>query len=296
MVWFHSIHFVIALIYMSSCGVHTRNLCSHLFDECFLPTLPVGVSGTDHLPTVCQTGFLLKRDDKFRWHRYWCRVDGKDTKFFVFSDSHEEGLIKSVPLVTVTTSFGSPQATADCDKENCFVLTGTADAGEESGSGVTEEVYLAAYSDVDYHQWRAAFSILTGTRDSMRMSSGSLLDSSHWGTLPPTHDTASISSSNFSSNRESVISTTSSLPYALRLPNHESPPRGRSPLEQVAGAGDTSTLSSKQMQPLPSPPPAVSIYVLRMHVHPLIQTLCMWWGVFTHKSSFCSAVCVCVCM
>ena len=178
-------------------------------------------------------------------------------KFFVFNDSHEDTLVKSVPLATVTTSFSSPQTAVESDKENCFVLTGTADAGEESGSGTSEEIVLAAYSDVDYQQWCSAFSILSGTRDSMRISSGSLLDSSHWAPLPPSHDTASTSSSNFSSNRESVISTTSSLPYTLRLPSHESPPRGRSPLEQGAVVGDTSTLSAKQMQPLPSPPPEV---------------------------------------
>ena len=216
------------------------------------------------MPTVSQTGFLLKRDDKYRWHRYWCRVDSKDMKFLVFSDSHEESLVKSVPLVTITSSFDTLQA-AECDKENCFVLSGVADGGEESGSGCSEEIFLAAYSDVDFHQWRSALTILGRSRDSMRMSFGSLLDSSHWGTLPPGHDAASTSSSNFSSNRESVISTTSSLPYTLRLATHESPPRGRSPLGQGAVVGDASMISSKQLQPLPSLPPEVRMYMCNLH-------------------------------
>ena len=217
---------------------------------CFLFSSVVSVPD---VPTVSQAGFLLKRDDKYRWHRYWCRIDSQDMKLLVFSDSHEETLVKSIPLVTVTTSFGIPQAT-ECDKENCFILSCVADGGEESGGGVIEDIVLAAYSDVEYQQWRSTLTILTGTRDSLRMSSGSLLESAHWGTLPPGHDAASTSSSNFSSNRESVISTTSSLPYMLRLPNHESPPRVRSPLGQGSSIGDTSSLSSKQLQPLPSPP------------------------------------------
>ena len=234
--------------------------CALCFILCtFLP--PPVVSVPDNMPTVCHSGFLLKRDDKYRWHRYWCRIDSKDMKFLVFSDSHEETLLKSISLATVTSSFAVPQATqaAECDKENCFTLSCVVDSGEESGGGIIEEIVLAAYSDVDYQQWRSVVTALTGNRDSLRISSASLLDSSHWGIVPPGHDAASTSSSNFSSNRESIISTTSSLPYTLRLPNHESPPRGRSPLGQGSSIGDTSSLSSKQLQPLPSPPPEVRI-------------------------------------
>jgi hypothetical protein len=221
-------------------------------DSGYHSTKPKGGSLPDQILSGHQTGFLLRRDDKYRWHRYWCKADSKDMRFHIFSDSTEETVIKSVPLATVTASFGAVQA-IECDKENCFVLFAVADTGE----GI-EEIYLAAYSDVEYQQWRSVLSILTGSRDSMRISSASLLDSSQWAALAPGHDNASTSSSNFSSNRESVISTTSSLPFGLRVPSHDSPPRGRSPLEQGAVApGDTGTLSSKQLQPLPSPPPEV---------------------------------------
>ena len=220
----------------------------------------------DQIPSIYQAGFLLKRDDKYRWHRYWCRVDGKDMKFSIFSDSNEETLLKQLPLVTVTSLFGPPQ-TMECDKENCFIISGILDGGSEGENGSSEEIHLAAYSDVDYQQWRAALSLLTGTRESVRMSSASFMDSTQWSLPSADVDAASTSSSNFSSNRESMISTTSSLPLILRPPSHDSPPRGRSPLEQGVSAGDTSTLSSKQLQPLPSPPPEVRTMYIHMYMY-----------------------------
>ena len=222
------------------------------------------------MPSVYHTGFLLKRDDKYRWHRYWCKVDSKNMKFFIFSDSNEEMLVKFLPLETVTTSFCLSQAT-EGDKENCFILSGIATGGTE-GDGSSEEIYFAAYSDVEYQQWHSVMSLITGTRESLRMSSTSFLDGNQWG-LAAAHDNTSTSSSNFSSNRESMISTTSSLPYVLRIPSQDSPPRGRSPLEQGASAGDSSEcwrLSIKQQQPLPSPPPEVctllNIYIPALHI------------------------------
>ena len=193
--------------------------CLHFHAGGYLP---------DQIPSVLMTGFLLKRDDKYRWHRYWCKVDGKDMKFFIFSDSNEETLIKRLPLATVTSLFGPPQ-TPECDKENCFILSGIQDGGTEGENGGSEEIYLAAYSDADYQHWHATLSLLTGTRESVRMSSASLLEGTQWGVPAAVNDSISTSSSNFSSNRESMISTTSSLPYILRPPSHDSPPRGRSP-------------------------------------------------------------------
>ena len=232
-------------------------ICTH-----FLPL--TGGFLPDQIPSVHHAGFLLKRDDKYRWHRSWCKADGKDMKFLIFNDANEETLVKRLPLRTVTSLFGPPHA-PECDKENCFILSGILDGGIEGESGSSDEIYLAAYSEADYQQWRAALSLLTGTRESVRMSSASFLEGSQWAALP---DTVSTSSSNFSSsNRESMISTTSSLPYSLRLPGHDSPPRGRSPLEQGMSAGDTSTLSNKQQQPLPSPPPAVSVAVRVLYIH-----------------------------
>ena len=174
-------------------------------------------------------------------------------KFSIFSDSNEETLVKRLPLETLTSSL--LQAT-ECDKENCFVLSGTIDGGNEGENGSTEVVYLAAYSDVDYQHWHAALTLLTGTRESLRMSS--FLENVQWGAFASGQDNTSTSSSNVSnSNRESIISTTSSLPYILRLPGIDSPPRDRSPLNQDANTGDTGSLPSKQLQPLPSPPPEV---------------------------------------
>ena len=232
-------------------------MCGWLFHQDVYPLPLTGIFLPDQMPAVHQASFLLKRDDKFRWHRYWCKTDSKDMKFSIFSDSNEERLLKQLPLETVTSLFGPPQTT-DCDKENCFILSGMIDGGAESETGTSEEIYLAAYSEADYHQWRSTLSLLTGSRESVRMSSASLLDGSQWGAPIFALDSASTSSSNFSSNRESMISTISLLPSSLRLLGHDSPPRGKSPLEQGISAGDSHTLSNKQQQPLPSPPPAVS--------------------------------------
>lgn len=224
----------------------------------FLPLyIHVGGFLPEQILYLCHTGFLLKRDDKYRWHRYWCKLDGKDMKFSIFNDSNEETLVKRFPLVTVKSSFGPLQAT-ECEKENCFVLSGTIDGGNEGEHGNTEDVYLAAYSDVDYQHWHAALTLLTGTHESLRMSSASFLENTQWASA---HDNTSTSSSNLSnSNRESIVSTTSSLPYILRLPGQESPPHGRSPLDQGASTGDTGGLPSKQLQPLPSPPSEVHVH------------------------------------
>ena len=209
--------------------------------------LLVGAFMPDHMPTVNQTGFLLRRDDKYRWHRFWCKVDSKDMKFCIFNDANEELLIKQLPLERVTTIFNPPQA-AECDKENCFILSGIIDGGIEGESETNEEIYLAAYSQADYHQWRAVLSLLTGTNESVRISSASFLDSSQWGGHSTSREMLSAS------NRESMISTASFLPSGLFLPGHDS-----------MGAGDVST-SSKQSQPLPSPPPPVSPWAMGVEI------------------------------
>ena len=223
-----------------------ESICGHNTIS-FLPL--AGVFVPDQIPTVNQTGFLLRRDDKYRWHRHWCKVDSKDMKFFIFNDANEELLIKQLPLERVTTIFNPPQ-TAECDKENCFILSGILDGNIEGESESSEEIYLAAYSEADYHQWRAVLSLLTGTNESVRISSASFLDSSQWGVQSTGNDIVSRS------NRESMISTASFLPSGMYLPGHDS----------GISSGDVSTLL-KQHQPLPSPPPVVSCWDRNLGVY-----------------------------
>ena len=213
------------------------------------------------LPAVIQSGFLLRRDDKYRWHRCWCKTDSKEMKFFIYEDSNEDELFRSFSLEDTSVQF-LPQPSLECDKENCFSISGVVDrlAEPEVGGGTTTtDLYFAAYSDSEYQQWKDMMHILTETGDSARMSISSFLDTNQW--VPQAGpDSASTSSSNFSSNRESMISTTSS--QTLQLPKFhasDSPPRVKVGDHERTGADETKSLSvTKQQQPLPSPPRPVS--------------------------------------
>ena len=137
----------------------------------------------------------------------------------------------------------------------------TAPSLTASSPQLNDEIYFAAYSDADLRQWKEALHLLTSSRESGRIS----IEGGSW-LSPAAHDSASTSSSNFSSNRESMISTTSSL-----LANNRMSARSDTLDREHPITDEFKAMSlTKQQQPLPSPPP--------LHVS---VTVC---------------VCVCVCV
>ena len=209
-------------------------------------------------------------------------------KFFIYEDINEEFLIKSFSLDGVSTRFG-PHPVPDSDKENSFAICGiglaiepinvtsvTSESGDPNGlispappttssssGGPMDEAYFAAYSEGDYRQWKEVLHMLTGSRGSSRISL-SFLDNAQWLTTGA-HDSTSTSSSSFGSNRESMISTTSSLVNhrisANKLDIGE-------PKTDPGQSEESRRLSAaKQQQPLPSPPHVqVSVYVCGVHI------------------------------
>lgn len=225
-------------------------------------TLLPGPTGSELLetqkgpPILLQTGYLLRRDE-YRWHRSWCKADSKDMKFCIYEDSNEEVLVRSFSLESASAQFSLPPM-QEIDKDHCFLIAGIFDGPSEKDAGTSggDEIYFAAYTETEYRQWKDALHLLTASRESGQ-SSLSFLDASQGG-----QDSTSTSSSNFSSNRESMISTASSLLYTYRFSGRsESPTRGRSlDRDHNLMVDDTKTLSlTKQQQPLPSPPHAVSL-------------------------------------
>ena len=226
-------------------------------------TLPAGMDLSETLRSLPpgQSGYLLYRDDKFRWHRSWCKIDIRANKFLIFEDGSEEVFLLSFALDGTSLGFG-PGAVADCDKDMCLVISSAVVESEtEYGGGGMHDIVFAAYTDTEYKQWREALELVVASRDSARSSFPSL-DGLSWS-LPGGggHDSTSTSSSNFSSNRESMVSTASSLVFGARASGRpDSPTRSKS-LDRDAVAvamaeeGRKDTLSvSKQQQPLPSPP------------------------------------------
>ena len=222
-------------------------------------------------------------------------------KFFIYEDLNEEILIKSFSLDGVTTRFG-PHPVPDSDKENSFAICGIGLAIEpinlpsvnsepsdpnglispapptsSGGSGgPPDEAYFAAYSEGDYRQWKEVLHMLTGSRGSSRISL-SLLDNTQWLT-PGTHDSTSTSSSSFGSNRESMVSTTSSLVNSNRMSAKLDVGEVRS--DQPTQSEESRRLSAaKQQQPLPSPPHilvCVCMYTLAFSVYSIL--LCIGNG------------------
>ena len=172
-------------------------------------------------------------------------------RFYIYDESNEEVLVRSFPLENISSRFG-PQPIPDCDKENCFVICGVGNetpstAGTESDVGTPgtpgDEVCFAAYSDAEYNRWKEVLHLVTTSRESCL----SLMDTSQW--LTPAAQDSTSSSSNFSSNRESMISTSSSL-----LNNYRMSTRSDTADREHGVVDDLKT--AKQQQPLPSPPPA----------------------------------------
>ena len=181
-------------------------------------------------------------------------------KFSIYEDSNEEVLVRAFSLENASAQFNI-QPTQEIDKDHCFVISGIADgrSEKEGNSSNGNELYFAAYTEAEYRQWKDALHLLTASRESGRLS---FLDPSQGG-----QDSTSTSSSNFSSNRESMVSTASSLLYSSRFSGRsESPTRGRSlDRDHSLMVDDSKALSlAKQQQPLPSPPRTVSLFT-RQH-------------------------------
>ena len=241
---------------------HTHNHLSTIIHEMFISFTVSEIHEQPRMPTISHSGYLLRRDDKYRWHRSWCRLESRDMKFSIYEDNNEEVLVKSFSVENTTPRFGSGNI-PDCDKENCFAITGvTSSTSGENPTSVAmtpegetappltatspqlnDEIYFAAYSDADLRQWKEALHMLT--EPNLLEGGGSWLS-------PVGHDSASTSSSNFSSNRESMISTTSSAYMA----NNRISTRSDT-LERDHPITDEIKMMSltKQQQPLPSPPP-----------------------------------------
>ena len=185
-------------------------------------------------------------------------------KFYIYEDNNEESLVKSFSVENTTPRFGS-STIPDCNKENCFTIAGiTHSVGDPHASGAmtpdgeaaptltasspqSDEIYFAAYSDADLLKWKEALHLLTSSRESGRIS----MEGGAWLSPAGGHDSASTSSSNFSSNRESMISTTSSLAANNRISVRSDTLDRDHPITD-----DFRAMSlTKQQQPLPSPPP-----------------------------------------
>lgn len=202
------------------------------------------------------SGYLLWQDEKVRWHRCWCKAENRDMRFYIYEDSSEDVLLRSFSLENATTQLEGP--VLDFGKDNCFLVTGIlydaivgSSGNEMEASTSPVDVYFAAYTESDLKKWKDIIHQLILARDSSRTT----LDTNLWLAPVLTHDSASSSSSNFSSNRDSLISNTSSLVNTYRMSS-------RSDLgeKEHSITDDIKMLSSsKQKQPLPSPPHQIQV-------------------------------------
>ena len=212
------------------------------------------------------SGYLLWQDEKLRWHRCWCHAEFKDTMFFIYEDSSEEVLLKSFNLENTSTR-SDIQLYADTERDNCFIISGVVFDSVGVGMSSTDvdlvnshpaDVHLAAYTESERRRWTEVLHLVSSVRDSGRLSLSTL--DGHSG-LPPYISAAdsTSSSSNFSSNRNSVVSNTSSLVNAHRISSRTESFEGARDLGLVEES--KKVVSVKQQQPLPPPPPRRSLQV-----------------------------------
>lgn len=233
-------------------------MCVHdmLIYDFFPP--PVGENIEQHAkPSLLSTsGFLLWQDEKVRWRRGWCKVESRDMRFYVYEDDTEEVLLRSFSLENSSTRLESQ--VGDLGKDNCFHVSGVLydaiggnDGNEMEASVTPVDIYLAAYTESECKSWTSTLQQLL-SHDASK-SVVPVVDSSTWPTSGFPQDSASSSSSNFSSNRDSMVSNTSSLVNTCRVSS-------RSDLGEGKEVEDSKTFSvAKQQQPLPSPPQQVQV-------------------------------------
>ena len=202
---------------------------------------------------------MLWQDDKVRWRRVWCKVESRDMRFYVYEDNTEDILLRSFSLENSTTRFDG--LVGGSGKDNCFLVSGVLydaiegnNGNEMEASTIPVDVYFAAYTESELKSWKNILQQLL-SRDSTK-NMMSVMDASSWSSTLVQQDSASSSSSNFSSNRDSVVSNTSSLVNTLRVSSRSDLGEGK----DITVVDDGRSLShSKQQQPLPLPP-QVHIY------------------------------------
>jgi hypothetical protein len=202
--------------------------------------------------------YLLWQDEKGRWRRCWCKAENRDLRFYIYEDNNADVLLRSFSLENVQSRFDDQVVISA--KDNSFSLSGVLfDAIGGSGTNRMEassspvEVYFAAYTESEGKKWKDILFQLTISESTGTLAN--MLDSTSWPPNMP-HDSASSSSSNFSSNRDSIVSNTSL--YRV-IPRSEL----GDPKEYSFSEGGRTSSVSKQQQPLPSPPhqPLVRIII-----------------------------------
>ena len=204
---------------------------------------------------VSHSGYLLWQDEKLRWHRCWCKAENRDMRFYIYEDNSEEVLVRSFSLEGPTTHFEGPLT--DQGKDNCFLITSVlydaiGGSHEMEASTSPIDVHLAAYTDTEGKKWKEILQQLLLSHDAAKSLLPTLDGNASWLAPVLSRDSASSSSSNFSSNRDSVVSNTSSLVNTFRMSSRSDFGEGRE--HSLA-----ESLSSKQQQPLPSPPHQVQV-------------------------------------
>ena len=197
------------------------------------------------------SGYLLWQDEKLRWRRCWCRAEYHNTYLYIYDDSNEEVLLKSFSLENTSTKCEDQCPTeTDLERENSFVISGVifeSSISAEANTGSSHiDVHFAAYTDSERRKWTEVLQMVSSVRDSGRLSL-STLDGHSWvPSFVAAVDTTS-SSSNLSSNRDSMVSNSSSLMNRMSVKTDIA--------ENVKDVySDDKSISTKQQQPLPCPP------------------------------------------
>ena len=117
-------------------------------------------------------GYLLRRDDKLRWHRCWCKIDLRN--FSVYTTMERDQMISSYPVERIITQFDS-EISKFCDKQHCFMVGNRASVAEgeseSKDSKTLEKIYFAAYSEAEFGGWKSAFAAATSRQPSIIDSS-----------------------------------------------------------------------------------------------------------------------------
>lgn len=151
----------------------------------FLEVIP---EQPDQVPEL--SGPLLRRDDKLRWHRSYCRITPAEKVMSVYESPEETQCLSVLHLEGATVVF-NPEA---CDREHCFAIKQAIAAPAQDSlqlmptgsskrcSSVEMDHFFAAYSDMEYKQWKSTLKCLMrmvpGSSDFGNVASMSSMDSS----------------------------------------------------------------------------------------------------------------------
>ena len=109
------------------------------------------------------SGPLLRRDDKFRWHRSFCRISPTEKSLLVYESPEETQCLYTLQLEGAKVVF-NPE---DSDRENCFILTLSSVDLQQTPTSTTGlyhmERYFAAYSEPEFKQWKVTLEGLLST-------------------------------------------------------------------------------------------------------------------------------------